>query len=49
MKTRQTVGNKPVAIMAADVKTQASVLRKNSSDYPSVLNLNPPQLQSAKR
>ena len=26
--------NKAVAIMAADVKTQASVLRINSSDYP---------------
>jgi len=28
------VPNKPVAIMAADVKTQASVLRKNYGDYP---------------
>ena len=26
--------NKPVAIMAVDVITQASVLRINSSDYP---------------
>ena len=26
--------NKPVDIMAADMKTQISVLRKNSSDYP---------------
>ena len=28
------VPNKPLAIMAADVKTQTSVLRKNDSDYP---------------
>ena len=26
--------NKPLAIMAADVKTQASVLQKNISYYP---------------
>jgi len=26
--------NKPLAIMAADVKIQASVLRENISDYP---------------
>ena len=32
--------NKPLAIMAADVKAQASVLRKNASDYPNALNLN---------
>ena len=31
--------NKPVAIMAVDVKTQASVLRKNSSDYPQCLEV----------
>ena len=41
--------NKPVAIMAAEVITQALVLRKNVSDYPSALKLMPPQLQSAKR
>ena len=26
--------NKPIAFMGVEVKTQASVLRKNSSDYP---------------
>ena len=31
--------NKPVAIMAADVNTQASVHRKNISDYPHRLEL----------
>jgi len=41
--------NKPFAIMAVDVITQASVLRKSISDYPSALTLIPPRLQSAKR
>ena len=35
--------NKPLAIMAVDVKTQAFVLRKNISDYPQCSVLKPPQ------
>ena len=31
---RMPATNKPIAYMAADVKTQTSVLRKNISDYP---------------
>ena len=31
--------NKPVAIMAAEVITQALVLRKNISDYPQCLEV----------
>ena len=31
--------NKPVAIMAVNVKTQASVLRKTISDYPQYLEV----------
>jgi hypothetical protein len=30
----KTIPNKPLAYMAADVKAQASALRKNISDYP---------------
>ena len=33
------MSNKPLAYMAADVKTQASVLRKSSNDYPQYLEL----------
>ena len=35
--------------MAAEVKTQAYVLRENISDYPHTLNLKPPRMQSPKR
>ena len=42
--TRQSpTFNKPLAIMAVEVKTQASVLWKNISDYPQCSALNPPQ------
>ena len=39
----KTAHNKPLAIMAADVKTQVYVLRKNISDYPQCSVLKPPQ------
>ena len=41
--------NKPVAIMAADVKVQTFVLWKNVSDYSNAWHWVPPRLQSAKR
>ena len=41
--------NKPVAIMAADVNAQTSVLRINISYYPHTLNLKPPRMQVPKR
>ena len=34
---------KPLAIMAADVKTQVYMLRKNISDYPQCSAMKPPQ------
>ena len=40
--------NKPLAIMAVEVKTQASVLRKNSSDYPQCRKLESATIASAK-
>jgi len=40
--------NKPLAFIAADVKTQASVLRKKSSDYPQCLELETATNASAK-
>ena len=42
------VTNKPLAFMAADVKTQAYVLRENSSDYPQYLELETATNASAK-
>ena len=41
--------NKPLTIMAVDVNIQASVLRKNISDYTQCSALKPPQQQSQKR
>jgi len=35
--------NKPLAIMAADVRAQAFVLRKNNYDYPQCRAFKPPQ------
>ena len=46
---KNTAYNKPLTFMAADVITQASVLRKNISDYPHTLNLEPPRMQVPKR
>jgi len=43
MAQKNTAYNKPLAIMAADVKIQAFVLRKNISDYPQYIELEPPQ------
>ena len=43
MRDKMPADNKPFAIMAVEVKTQASVLRKNVSDYPHVLKVMPPQ------
>ena len=40
--------NKPLAIMAVDVITQASVLWKNSSDYPQYSELETATIASAK-
>ena len=40
--------NKPLAIMAADVKTHASALRKNVSDYPQYSKLDSATIASAK-
>ena len=48
-RIKSTIDNKPVAIMAADVNALTPVLRKNVSDYPSILHWMPPQFQSAKR
>jgi len=42
----KTVTSKPPTIMVADVKAQASVLRKNISDYSNVLRWMPPRLQA---
>jgi hypothetical protein len=33
-KRKTPADNKPIDYMAADMKTQATVLRKNYSDYP---------------
>jgi len=35
--------NKPLTIMVAEVKAQASMLRENGSDYTQYSALNPPQ------
>ena len=43
------VPNKPLAIMATDVKAHAFVLRKNDSYSLSALHWMPPQSQSPKR
>ena len=43
------VGNKPIAFMGAEVKTQTSVFRKNISDYPHFSTMNPPRKQLPKR
>ena len=40
--------NKPLAIMAADVKTQTSALRENISDYPQCCLLDAATIASAK-
>ena len=42
------VDNKPLAIMAADVNSQTSVLRKNISDYPQISELETATIASAK-
>jgi hypothetical protein len=42
------VTNKPLAIMAADMKTQVHVLRKNSSDYPQPSKIETATIASAK-
>ena len=42
------MSNKPLAYMAADVKTQAPVLRKNVSDYPRYLEIEAATNASAK-
>ena len=34
--TYSATANKPLAIMAVDVKAQAPALRKNISDYPQI-------------
>ena len=47
-RTKSTVDNKPLAFMTADVKTQASVLRKNISDYPQCLEIETATNASAK-
>ena len=46
--SRMPADNKPIAYMAADVKTQASVLRKNISDYPQCLEIETATNASAK-
>ena len=43
-----TIANKPLAIMAGKVKTQASALRKNISDYPRCSELKSATIASGK-
>ena len=40
--------NKPLAIMAADMKTQTPVLRKNINDYPHYSEIKAATIASAK-